>query len=129
VDVVTLTKANCASPINYFDSLVITLVTFKAAVAGAVLAGWLVPKVKQLAIRLGCHRVSSIISVSPSRAPRGREVPRTRRRMPIADALQTTDWIQVFRGVFMLLFIAYPSVSVKIFRLFKVYCALHLYLC
>ena len=33
--------------------------------------------------------------------------------------VKETDWAKVFRIVSMVLFIAYPSVSVKIFRLFR----------
>ena len=33
--------------------------------------------------------------------------------------VKKTDWVKVFRIVSMVLFIAYPSVSVKIFRLFR----------
>jgi hypothetical protein len=35
------------------------------------------------------------------------------------QSLMTTDWAKLFRGISMVLFVAYPSVSVKIFRLFQ----------
>ena len=43
----------------------------------------------------------------------------SRRRSSVIEVVKTTDWVKVFRVVSMVLFIAYPSVSVKIFRLFR----------
>jgi hypothetical protein len=53
-----------------------------------------------------------------------------RRRASIARALQTSlhvlqaevvavDWVKVFKASFMLLFVAYPGVALKIMRMFR----------
>ena len=114
VDIITVTKANCAVPMNYFESLLLTLLVFKAVVAAVLLLSWAIPKVKR-GYQMRNRHVPRAVSVVASADPR-----RRRRRGTLMTALRfRVDWVKVFRVVSMVLFIAYPSVSVKIFKLFR----------
>ena len=47
VDIITVTRANCAARMNYFEQMLITLLVFKAIVVSVLFLTWLEPKVKK----------------------------------------------------------------------------------
>jgi hypothetical protein len=99
---------------TYFQSLVITLVFFKLALIGVVLLSWLVPVVQR---RWQTYRKWLAVPA----AARTKDVRRrsTKKLSAPVKKNKSTDWVKGFRLVFMVLFVAYPSVSIKIFRLFN----------
>jgi hypothetical protein len=113
---------------TYFESLLVTLVTFKIIVFLVVFGSWLFPKVKGFLVKhqrlrrrrqrlLQQQQAEQQLPITQRRRKPSRRVSR---RESIVAAFVETDWAKVFRGVSMVLFIAYPSVSLKILRLFKV---------
>ena len=90
----------------------LTLLAFKAVVVAVLFLAWAVPKVQQ---RYRSYRKWAAV---PQRA-RTANVRRRRRRGSVFKVLQKTDWVRVFRVVSMVLFVAYPSVSMKILQLFR----------
>jgi hypothetical protein len=149
VDLITVTKANCAQPMNYYQSLLVTLISFKAFVVFFIVVAWLVPVVNT---RLRAYRQwlsvpKHLRSRSARRRSKRRIAAPMARRRSILGRLRSTDWVkvrrqrpvsdlffrepasnihfsemlprQVFRVVSMVLFIAYPSVSIKLLRLFN----------
>ena len=46
VDIITITKANCAARMTYYESLLVTLMTFKAVVLVTLLLSVVAPRVK-----------------------------------------------------------------------------------
>jgi hypothetical protein len=124
VDLVTVTKAQCASPMNYYTSLLLTVLTFKVTVLVVMFLAWALPialsRLRALRgwlavpahLRSSTARRRSRRSASPKSGP-------PRRRKSMLGMLRSTDWVKVFRMVFIVLFIAYPSVSIKLLRMFN----------
>jgi hypothetical protein len=129
VDVVAITQASCAQPMNYYASMMVVCVGLKIALALLLLGPWLWSK---LSAR-GCRLTRAVRDVQVRRQVAGVEASMTaagRRRGSVARAMAATlataqrtiggvDWVGVFKASFMLLFIAYPGVSLKVLRLFK----------
>ena len=128
-DVIALSKADCASPVTYYKSMLITLAGFKGIVLGFLTAVWLFTTLRQR-ILLGTlpgfrwltvwlreqrqRRREAGLEVVATPVPRGRQ-----RRGSVMQEMKSVNWAGVFRAMFMLLFVAYPSVSLKVFRVFK----------
>ena len=142
VDIITVTKANCAARMDYYQQLLLTLMVFKTVLAVVLLLAWLVPRVQHWRRRLHhdarkrplavltqrrstspAHSSSSSTSTADSDRPRPLPPTARRRRSSLIQAtrqiITKTEWAKVFRVESMVLFIAYPSVSIKIFRLFN----------
>jgi hypothetical protein len=182
VDLITVTKANCAQPMNYYQSLLVTMLCFKSFVLLVIFVAWLVPlaNMRLRAYRQWLSVPKHLRSSSARRRFKRRLVAPMQRRRSILGRLRSTDWVkvrrvfavgflgcwlhvcsfhastschavfqvccmcaacvlhmcvrlpvrmctcawmsvpgQVFRVVSMVLFIAYPSVSIKLLRLFN----------
>ncbi len=77
-----------------------------------VVLAWVVPRVCCC-----CRRKRPAMKARSEGDP---TAPQLRRgTSPAIASRQPTNWVWVFRVVSMVLFLAYPSVSVKIFRLFN----------
>ena len=108
-----MTKANCAARMNYFSSLLLTLLVFKSIVFTVLVLAWIIPTARKQLRRFKKWR-----SVPASR--RTANVRRRKRRGSIVDVLKfQVDWVKMFRIISMVLFIGYPSVSIKILRLYN----------
>ena len=172
-DVIIITKANCATPLTYYQSLLLNLMVFKALLVVIVVVMWSIPKVlarvqgrkprEVFVVAVNAVRRQSMVMASAvARRVRGssgaaplasgqaaaglisehngsvlsvgtagvsangssskhvescREVQKP--KAPLIDDKGNVNWFRVFRVVSMVLFIAYPSMSVKIFRLFR----------
>ena len=46
VDIITITRTNCATRTTYFEQMLITLLIFKVLVLLALVLAWLEPKIK-----------------------------------------------------------------------------------
>ncbi len=91
VDVVTLTRAQCAAYMTYFSSLVLVLLLFKVVVALVLLFAWAVPAARRY---LRTRRSKSAVpKVARSGSARTRVV--SGRRRSVVMRLQTTDWVKV----------------------------------
>jgi hypothetical protein len=115
VDILSLTKADCAKPVLYYDSLLVTLLTFKGVLAAVGLGMWMMPRIKHAR---KTRNWASVIRPQPAVG----HAPAAARRVSVATAIavvRSANWPRVFRTCFMVLFFAYPSVSFKVFRLFK----------
>jgi hypothetical protein len=129
VDVISLTRANCAQPMSFYTSLVVVLVGFKLVIVLLLASSW----AWQRHTVYGSWRrvfVHVVTSLRPSRCrPTGMGMPMqrttrpTRRRASVAlalsaglQALNGVAWAKVFKACFFLLFLAYPGVSVKILK-------------
>ena len=113
MDLITVTKANCAARMNYFEQLLLTLVVFKSVLLLVLLLSWLLPKAYK---RLRAYRKWRSVPVHLRTA----NVRRRKRRTSVVDVRKfKVDWVRMFRVASMVLFIAYPSVSTKIMRLYN----------
>jgi hypothetical protein len=100
VDLITVTKAQCASPMDYYASLLLTLFTFKLAVCIVILLAWALPIVmaRWRALRawlaVPAHLRSS--TARRRRAPRSQSLKGRRRTslLPVG-MLRSTDWVKV----------------------------------
>jgi hypothetical protein len=100
VDIITVTKANCARPLTYYDSLLASLLSFKAFVLVVLVLAWSVPLA--LSRWRAFRKWLSVPSHLRSSTARRRS---TRRLVPVAKggkgkqgvmgALRSTDWIKV----------------------------------
>jgi hypothetical protein len=129
VDVVSITQASCAQPMNYYASMMVVCVGLKLALALLLLGPWAWSK---LSVR-GCRLTRAVRDAHVRRQVAAVEASMTaarRHRGSVARAMASTlvaaqnrivsvDWVGVFKASFMLLFIAYPGVSLKVLRLFK----------
>lgn len=91
MDVISLTKANCTSLMDYYQSLVLVLAGFKAALLLVVAAPVLVHCCKRMR-QAWEHREESRLSIA------GLVSPRTRASL---------SFVAIFRTSVMLLFVAY----------------------
>jgi hypothetical protein len=116
VDVVSITQASCAQPMNYYASLMVVCIGLKLALALLLLGPWLWSKLAarscQCRLIRAVRRSASSASVEVSEAGPG-QAPKA------ARGSSGINWMGVFKASFMLLFIAYPGVSLKVLRLFK----------
>ena len=115
---------------NYYQQVLLTLLVFKSVVVVVLLLAWLTPKVQHW-LRLRARRRMAMSPTTGRSASRGgvngqsrfrsttAVQARPRRRSSVLDVVRSTEWAKVFRIESMVLFIAYPSVSIKIFRLFN----------
>ena len=120
VDVISITKANCARPMNYYDSMMVVLVGTKIVLALLVLGPWAWQKFRK-------SRVTALAQASERRVRDAIDARMTgRRRASVAVAIQRSlaslqqditglstsiDWLKVFRTSFMVLFVSYPGTS------------------
>ena len=115
VDVISITKANCAAPMDYYSSLLVLLLGLKIVLL-ALAVGPLLARVVMSKRMGGCWRRRRQHQQQQQR--RGSS---TRRASAMARDIQpvngagsstgtSTDWvIKVFRASFVLLFVAYPG--------------------
>ena len=113
VDLITITKADCAARMTYFQQLLVTLLVFKGMLVVVLLFSWLVPKLRRKlrALRKWWSVPSHLRSSNVRRRSRG--------SARVDFRKFKVDWVRMFRVASMVLFIAYPSVSTKILRLYN----------
>ena len=119
VDVISITKANCARPMNYYDSMLVVLIGTKLVLALLLLGPWAWQRLKRsplnVVVRANERSVRKRVSVLEDGMA-------GRRRASIAREIQQSlaqtqrdvaavDWMKVFRTSFMVLFVAYPGAS------------------
>jgi hypothetical protein len=122
VDVVSTTQTACAQPMNYYASLLLVLVGLKVAVLLVVLVSWAWSQLQ----RRGCACTRAVLRVVHERRA-SQIVKRASGTIAMQQALEAVArqhsddvaWVRVFRSCFMLLFVAYPGVSLKMLQLFK----------
>jgi hypothetical protein len=129
VDIVSITQTNCAQPMTYYDSLVVVLLGLKIVLALLLVVPWAASVVYRrggVEALLHCRRRKPPTVSLPSEethAAGGAEPGRRRRRSSVSVMLARVRsaalWSKVFKASFMLLFVAYPGVSLKILRLFN----------
>jgi hypothetical protein len=154
IDVISLSKADCASPVMYYKTLLITLLGFKGIIFAAIAASYTLQRLRNNRASTGrwCGKrrggsgvaasrltkfslgwtpvmraaaTSGAAAVSAdsgsSRADRASRALRRRRSSlgMAVDVVRRVRWSALFRALFMILFIAYPSVSQKILRTFQ----------
>lgn len=123
VDIISLTRANCAQPMDYLMSVLVLVISFKIIIAIALSSAFL----KRLVLRasrwaLGVlARLRGRGAARSSARPGGAAETSTPRQplRPILTKLSTEERTSTMRLVFLLLFIAYPGVSLKLLRVFK----------
>ena len=119
IDVVSITKANCARPMNYYDSMMVVLVGTKLALLLLLLGPWMWGRLRRSAVGGNLLRRHTERNVQ-KRVSVLEDSMIGRRRSSIARAIQNNvgimqhdalavDWMKVFRSSFMLLFVAYPG--------------------
>ena len=86
---VTITRANCAARLNYFQSMLLMLLAFKALVAAVLLLSWAVPRV---VLR---WRTFQRWRKEPKH-PRSTRERQRKRRGSVLERLQATDWVKVW---------------------------------
>jgi hypothetical protein len=129
VDVVAITQASCAQPMNYYASMMVVCVGLKLALALLLLAPWAWSKLSARGCRItravqDAQVRRKVSTVEASMALEGRRRSSLTKGMAAALAAAQSqvgriNWTDVFKASFMLLFIAYPGVSLKVLRLFK----------
>jgi hypothetical protein len=129
VDVVAITQASCAQPMDYFTNMMVVCVGLKLALALLLLGPWAWSKLAARDCRftravreVQVRRKVSAVEVSMAAAGRRRSSVAKGMAAALAAAQRdatTINWKAVFKASFMLLFIAYPGVSLKVLRLFK----------
>ena len=117
IDVVSITKASCARPMTYYDSLVAVLVGTKVVLLLLILGPWLWHKLQlsQLCflVRVRQRRVPQDVlvveegMVGRRRASVLREMHRCFTSVQRDDI--RIDWMKMFRTTFVVLFVAYPG--------------------
>jgi hypothetical protein len=92
VDLITLTKANCAQPINFYASLTMVLLVFKAVVGGVLFLSWALPRARRW--WRDYKKWRSVPAHARGRNVRRRNVTKGRRRS-VMVRMWTTDWVKV----------------------------------
>jgi hypothetical protein len=129
IDVVAITQASCAQPMSYYASMMVVCVGLKIALALLLLGPWAWSKVAVL----DCRLTRAVREVQVRRTVEAAEAKLAgagRRRGSVVNGMAAAlssaragvasiMWAEVFKASFMLLFIAYPGVSLKVLRLFK----------
>ena len=117
VDVISITKANCAAPMDYYNSLLVLLLGLKIVLLALALGPLLASAVMSKKVR-GCWRRRRQERQQQRQERCGGATRRasamTRDIQPVTGAGSTagssTDWVvKVFRASFVLLFVAYPG--------------------
>ncbi len=127
IDVASITQLGCSQPVTFYTSLCIVLLGLKLALALLLLGPWLWQRLQQQQCRLA--RIANRFR-DRQRLAMVEVAMVNRRRGSVMQALADTyqllqtkrmaiDWGRVFKVSFMLLFLAYPGVSVQILRMFK----------
>jgi hypothetical protein len=129
LDVVAITQASCAQPMDYYASMMVVCVGLKLALALLLLGPWVWSKLS--ACNCFCARAireaqirRHVTSVEAAMAAERKRQGSVARAMAAALAsaqvsVTRINWSGVFKASFMLLFIAYPGVSLKVLRLFR----------
>ena len=118
IDVISITKANCATPMNYYNSMMVVLVGTKLVLVLLLLGPWLWGRLRRSGRfkimarqteRSVRERVSELEDnmAGRRRASVAREIQRSLRNVQ-QDAV-AVDWMKVFRTSFMVLFVSYPG--------------------
>ncbi len=128
VDVISLSRTNCAQPLDYYANMMVVLVGLKLALVVLLLG----PKLWHVLKQRRCGFAQRVVMASVRRKMDRVEnelKAAGSRRATIALALSkvlrvvtldtSVNWAGVFKASFMLLFVAYPGVSLKILRMFK----------
>ena len=117
IDVVSITKANCARPMTYYDSMMVVLVGTKLVLVLLLLGPWLWGRLRRSRLPVLSRHTERSVQKLVSVMEDGM---RGRRRASIAREIQQSlgkvqhdavsiDWVKVFRTSFMVLFVSYPG--------------------
>ena len=128
VDVISITQANCAQPMTYYASLVVVLLGLKLALALLLVGPWLLGQLYRGSTSLS-HWLRRRALYRHTVALEATMHSAGRRRASVVHAIQGSltaaqhqiaaiDWVKVFKASFMLLFVAYPGIALKIMQLF-----------
>jgi hypothetical protein len=126
VDVVSLTRANCAQPMTFYSSMVLVLLGFKIVLLLIVVAPFLVRRLRMSAIQVKDRRRRSSFHSDMARlhslaaqasADTGGDAMPAQFSPTVAPP--KVSWSRLLKLSFMFLFMAYPGVSLKLMRLFK----------
>ena len=112
---------------GYYTSLLTTLLVFKAILLVVLAVSLALPKItramrqrqrqrRRSRLASNAFAATSAVAAASSSTTTATE---GRRKASVSRVSIVSPWIKAFRAVFMVLFVAYPSVSVKIFRLFN----------
>lgn len=122
VDVISLTRTNCTQPMTYYASMVVVLVGLKVVLMVLLVGPWAWGKL----LRTKCKPFQRLRDRQlRSRMSALEDGMRGRRRRSVIQVLQSqmgsirqatgrVNWMKVFRSSFMLLFVAYPGVALKV---------------
>ena len=64
-DVISLTKADCASPVTYYKSLLVTLIGFKLVLLTGIVGAWLAHKFRRRLSRVKAWGVALVAQLTP----------------------------------------------------------------
>ena len=117
IDVVSITKANCARPMNYYDSMMAVLVGTKLVLVLLLLGPWLWVRLRRSQLPVMRRRTERSVQ---KRVSVMEDSMSGRRRASIAREIQkslgqvqqealSVEWIKVFQTSFMVLFVSYPG--------------------
>ena len=135
IDVISITKANCAQPMNYYGSMMLLLVGFKVVLILLLLGPWLWGKLQNVDwVATSClqrrqasqvRRKLSAIEDNMVGRRRASLVKELQRVMPtVVNDTKSIDWVKVLKASFMLLFVAYPG-TLSVLELLVWCCSRH----
>lgn len=134
VDIAGLVPANCTQSMDYYKSLLIELLAFKGALILILLGPWVFDRIKN--INCSCTRragaffsrfrkttVKSAQNKPEEMSERDAQLygwpTEAVKVTSLRESLLNVKQSKLFRMSFMFLFLAYPGVTLKIFRMFK----------
>jgi len=127
VDVAGLIPANCTQTMTYYKQLVVDLVTFKAALLVIILGPWLVERLSHMQCGLSRRLRVWLARFKNPDHEEGAERDAALYGWPeeavkvtsLRESLLNVKQSKLFRASFMFLFLCYPGITLKIFRMFK----------
>ena len=119
-DIISITKAECSQPMNYYTALLVVLMGLKIALALLVIVPWLFGKLQQSSLGIGLrirqrritkqlNQLQQTLVATRNQASVVKELQRN--MSSVERRAKSLDWTKVFKATFMLLFIAYPGAS------------------
>jgi hypothetical protein len=140
-DVISLTRANCTTPMTFYASMTVVLLGFKILLGLVIFTPWALVACRRrtggatsLASLIRAKWNTKVLGRRPSAAlPAPGTSGRRLRRVgtdtiivgmasPMSSRVHSflsVDWAKLFKSVFLLLFVAYAAVSIKVLRVFR----------
>ena len=107
IDIISITKANCAQPMNYYTSLVIVLLGMKLILALLLVVPWIFLNAQRVYRRFRRRRTVRHDVTDSAREAQTRSATTPSRTTSTQES--SSSWLKVFKASFMLLFVAYPG--------------------